>query len=195
MTQCVVWRLVSGALLLVTATSLAAQQPSPYAGLERNEIKSLSTQEVSSLLAGHGMGYAKAAELNGYPGPLHVFELADRLDLTPKQLLRTRQLMDEHRSRARSLGAEVVAAERTLDRLFKDRSADATAVSMAAERVGVLQARLRAEHLNTHLAQAALLNPEQVRRYSELRGYSAASDAAGETLNHDSSSHRHGKPH
>ena len=28
------------------------------------------------------MGLALAAELNGYPGPLHVLEMADRLQLT-----------------------------------------------------------------------------------------------------------------
>ena len=30
------------------------------------------------------MGLALAAELNGYPGPLHVIELADSLRLTPE---------------------------------------------------------------------------------------------------------------
>ena len=41
-------------------------------------IKALSDHEVSALLDGHGSGFAKAAELNGYPGPTHVLDLADR---------------------------------------------------------------------------------------------------------------------
>ena len=36
---------------------------------------------MADLRAGRGMGLALAAELNGYPGPAHVLELADKLDL------------------------------------------------------------------------------------------------------------------
>ncbi len=162
------------ALLVAAALPAGAQHASPYAGQERNEIKALSAQEVNSLLAGHGMGYAKAAELNGYPGPMHVSELAEQLALTPQQLKSSQQLMHEHKERARRLGAEVVAAERALDQLFRDRRADATAVASGAERIGLLQAQLRAEHLNTHLLQTALLSTDQARRYTELRGYAGA---------------------
>ncbi len=34
------------------------------------------------------MGLALAAELNGYPGPAHVIELADSLELTEAQRTR-----------------------------------------------------------------------------------------------------------
>jgi Spy/CpxP family protein refolding chaperone len=132
--------------------------------------------------------------LNGYPGPLHVIELADPLALTPDQLDGTRKLMEAHRSRARTFGAELVAAERDLDRLFKARNADAARVSAAAQRIGAIQARLRAEHLNTHLAQTKLLNAEQVRRYSELRGYSTGS-AQGSGLPHGHSKSTHSATH
>jgi hypothetical protein len=58
-----------------------AYSQSPYAGDETREIKALSPQEVSDLLAGKGMGFAKTAELNGFPGPAHVLELASQLQL------------------------------------------------------------------------------------------------------------------
>jgi hypothetical protein len=35
----------------------------------------------------------------------------------------------------------------------------------------VLQARIRASHLNTHIRQTALLRAEQVVAYDRLRGY------------------------
>lgn len=38
------------------------------------------------------MGLAKAAELNGYPGPLHVLELAVDLSLTAEQKAATETL-------------------------------------------------------------------------------------------------------
>ena len=56
------------AFLLLGVSSLTFAQ-SPYAGQESREIKSLSPAEVDGYLAGAGMGFAKAAELNGYPGP------------------------------------------------------------------------------------------------------------------------------
>ncbi|MGH7485986.1 MAG: hypothetical protein ACREMY_10365, partial [bacterium] len=57
--------------LLVTVGALAA---TPYAGQQSREIKALSQEEAAGLLAGKGMGFAKAAELNGFAGPAHVLE-------------------------------------------------------------------------------------------------------------------------
>ena len=59
---------------------LSAQ--TPYAGQQTRPIKALSDQQVADLIAGRGIGLALAAELNGYPGPSHLLELADRLDLS-----------------------------------------------------------------------------------------------------------------
>jgi len=57
-------------------TSVAlAQDDTPYAGLETREIKALSPEEVEELLAGEGLGYALAAELNRYPGPREIARL------------------------------------------------------------------------------------------------------------------------
>src|ERR1043166_1905183 len=47
------------------------QGGSPYAGQQSREIKSLSDQEIDGLKNARGLGLAKAAELNGYPGPRH----------------------------------------------------------------------------------------------------------------------------
>ena len=60
-------------------------------------MKSLSDQQLSDLRAGRGMGMALPAELNGYPGPVHVLELADALGLTPEQ--REKRLDEEERRR------------------------------------------------------------------------------------------------
>lgn len=160
------------ALLLTCAPALA--QTSPYAGQEARPIKALSEDDVSALTQGRGIGFAKAAELNGYPGPMHVIELARRLDLTPEQRSASEKLLADHKARARELGAQVIDAERTLDRLFAERQADAAAVDNATRRVGELNAALRAEHLKTHLEQTALLSPQQVARYQTLRGYDNA---------------------
>ena len=69
---------------LVIAIGTAVAQ-TPYAGMQTRSIKALSDQQIADLRAGRGMGLALAAELNGYPGPSHVLELADKLDLSPDQ--------------------------------------------------------------------------------------------------------------
>lgn len=166
---------IAALTLAALAAAAQAQTPStPYAGQESRTIKSLSDTEIESLLAGQGAGLAKAAELNGYPGPAHVLELAGELHLDDGQMAATRALLAAHKARARELGAELVAAERTLDRLFADKSAHAAAIDDATRRIGALQAQLRAEHLKTHMSQTRLLGPQQVQRYAALRGYTSA---------------------
>jgi hypothetical protein len=159
---------------IVLPTLTACAQHSPYVGQEQRSVKSLSLQDMKALREGRGMGLAKAAELNGYPGPMHVLELRNALELSTQQAQATQQLMAQHKARARELGVQVIEAERALDALFAQSRATPEQVSQYTQRIAQLQAQLRAEHLNTHLAQTALLNDAQIRRYSELRGYSAA---------------------
>lgn len=177
-------------LLFVASTVLAQEAPSPYAGQEGREIKSLSAEDVDSYLAGKGMGLAKAAELNGYAGPKHVLELAPQLDLTPGQLARTEALLASMSAEAASLGQLLVAEERKLDRLFAAREITPELLSRSVAEIGALQAKVRAVHLQAHLAQVDILAPEQNKRYNELRGYagSAGTSAAGSRHEHQ---HQH----
>lgn len=167
-------------LLSLTLGAAAAAEPPAggYAGQQTRVIKSLSDAEIADLTTGAGAGLARAAELNGYPGPAHVLELAAPLRLDASQHEASSRLMAGHRARAREIGAALVTAEAELDRLFAQKHADIATVDRATERVGLLQARLRAEHLKTHLVQTALLSAEQVRLYAELRGYSPGSSEA-----------------
>ena len=68
---------------LLTVAVLAAEMP--YAGQQARTIKALLDDDIAALRKGEGMGMAKAAELNGYPGPVHVLALAAQLGLTETQ--------------------------------------------------------------------------------------------------------------
>lgn len=162
-----------------TFTVLAAEQPQPYAGQQTRAIKALSAEEVQGYLAGAGMGFARVAELNSYPGPMHALELADRLGLSAGQRAALDALMQRHKTEARALGAVLIAREGELDALFADRRATATLVDAKLAEIGAVQARVRGSHLKTHLETTALLAPAQIARYDELRGYrgTAAPDA------------------
>ena len=154
----------------------------PYAGQQARDIKSLSPSDIAGLMAGQGAGFAKAAELNGYPGPAHTLELKQQLGLNAQQLAASEALMASHQARARALGAALVDAERKLDALFAGQQANTESIDSATRDIGLLQARLRAEHLATHVTQTALLDGHQIERYSVLRGYAepkAAESAPG----------------
>jgi Spy/CpxP family protein refolding chaperone len=160
-------------VITLACAGFAQAQSSSYAGEQRRPIKALSEREVADLLSGQGMGLAKAAELNGYPGPAHVLELADKLGLTAAQREASQALMSRHKSRARSMGAALVEAERALDAAYANRSIDETLLERLTAEIGRQQAALRAEHLRTHLQQTALLTPEQIAHYARLRGYAS----------------------
>lgn len=142
-----------------------------YAGLQERQIKALSEQQIEDLQEGRGMSMALAAELNGYPGPLHTLELARELALTPEQEKRTRALFVEMQHEARVLGRQLVASEEALDRLFRDGEATADSVSALVQDAATLQGQLRAHHLLYHLRMLEVLTPEQVERYNGVRGY------------------------
>lgn len=168
---------------LLSAT-IAFAAPSPYSGEQTRAIKSLSEAEVTQLLSGHGMGLARAAELNSYPGPRHVLDLAADLHLTPAQVTELNRIFESMKSAALPLGRELVARETELDRLFKARTATAENVLAATREIGRLQGELRAVHLNAHVATVALLHPGQIARYDELRGYGAGAATATPHANH-----------
>ena len=162
---------LSAALASVAIVSASCAH-SPYAGEEAREIKALSASEVASLREGAGMGLAKAAELNRYPGPMHALDLADALRLEPGQRSNLQALLESHKAEARALGALVLERERELDGLFATRAATPETVDALVRAIADAQARLRASHLKAHLATAAILTPAQVDRYQALRGYS-----------------------
>ena len=148
---------------------------SPYAGEQLRATKALSEAEVRALLEGQGMGYAKAAELNGYPGPMHVLENADALKLTALQREQVTALMSRHKAEARAIGAGVVQLERDLDRVFAQGGAKPEDVDRLLAAIATEQAKLRGSHLKTHLATTELMTKEQVLRYIEVRGYGSHS--------------------
>ena len=170
-------RMVPAAVLALINGVAAAQDAQPYAGLQDRPIKALSAEEVSDLKAGRGMGLALAAELNGYPGPRHVLELAEQLDLSGEQRARVEALFSEMQAETISLGERLISQESALDRQFADRSVTPVSLIAATEAIGATQAALRAAHLRYHLSMMDVLTPEQVQRYAELRGYTETGSA------------------
>jgi Spy/CpxP family protein refolding chaperone len=143
----------------------------PYAGLQNRPIKALAPERVSDLLAGRGAQYALAAELNHYPGPSHVLESAQALHLTPDQQSQVQALHDSHKAEAKALGQQLVDLETQLDKAFGSGTITESELAKLVSEISTVEAKLRTAHLSTHLKTKALLTPEQIQRYDQLRGY------------------------
>ena len=152
------------------------------AGPDSREIRALGADEVEGLRTGSGMGMALAAELNGYPGPRHVLDLAAELGLTAEQRGRTERIHAAMQQSAQQLGERVIAAEAALEAAFRPGTATPADVDRLTAELGAARAALQAVHLNAHLALRDVLDAHQRHRYAELRGYATDRPAP----------HRHG---
>ena len=164
------WFLLTIVFFYSTA-AWAGEALSPYTGQEGRDIKALSKKEIESYLSGDGMGFAKAAELNHYPGPRHVLELAGQLQLSAEQRKKTQAIFESMKSQSMSLGKQLVEKEQLLDSRFAGGTISDAELEQLVTEISVIQGKLRAVHLRAHLALRAVLTQDQIRLYDAHRGY------------------------
>ncbi len=133
-------------------------------------LRGLTAAEVEALRAGDGAGAARAAELNGYPGPEQVLELADSLALTLEQRTGLEASRGRVLAAARALGGDIIAGEAGLESAFREGAMGAEELGRRVRALAELRGRLRLVRLTAHLETAALLTPGQRERYRDLRG-------------------------
>ena len=148
-----------------------AATDSPYIGQETRDIKALSQHEIAGYLNGKGLGYAKAAELNQFPGPKHVLDLSDELKLSEEQIKKTQHIFEQMKTYAVALGQQFIAKEQELNQRFVDSDIDDESLALLLSEIGALETKIRYVHLNAHIKQKALLTKQQIHRYDQLRGY------------------------
>ena len=189
--------LVVAALVLATPTLAQDKSarsenaaPSPYAGEQHREIKSLSPDDVRELERGGGWRLALPAELNGVPGPAHLLELRSELELEASQVAAIRALRDDMRREAIAAGKHFIAAERALSEAFASNVPTEGGLRRLTRAAGLARAALRQAHLSAHLKTPPMLTAEQLTRYAELRGYAPA-DGATEKRRHAVGAHSH----
>lgn len=159
--------------------------PSPYAGMEGREIKSLSAEDIEDLRAGRGWGLALAAELNGVPGPSHLLEMREELGLSPEQVTAIEAIFSDMKAEAQVAGARLIAAEAAIEAAFRAGDLTPEALRDLIDAAAAARAELRFIHLARHLETSPLLTAEQIGRYNHLRGYGAADPCANVPEGHD----------
>jgi Spy/CpxP family protein refolding chaperone len=118
---------------------------------------------------GRGFGMAFVADQQGYPGPLHVLELKDRLKLTPEQEAKAQALLTAMFAESRPKSARLLDAEAKLRRLFAADRVDEEALRAVVTEIERARSEVRMVHLAFHLKTRELLTEEQRRLYHEAR--------------------------
>ena len=144
---------------------------SPYAGQQNRVIKTLSADDIEQLTQGQGWGLAKAAELNGIPGPAHLLEMRKEINLTEQQISKIQGLFDEMNKKARKLGSRLIELEADLNSAFANRKINRHKLLEKLTAIEKVRKDLRYVHLVTHLETPSILKPEQIEKYNRLRGY------------------------
>jgi hypothetical protein len=176
------WMFVAFIMNPLNAFSQSPQMP--YAGEEKRAIRTLADEERQALLGGQGWGLAKAAELNHYPGPRHVLDLAAQLQLSASQRAETQQIYDRMHQEAVRLGTLLVDQELELDQLFATQAVNLDTFRSLTRQIAQLQGDLRLVHLQAHVEMKQLLSREQIDRYDTLRGYATPVETAPHSGHH-----------
>lgn len=161
-------------LTLIPFSSFSASNhshKSKYAGQEAREIKSLSESDIEELRNGRGWGLAKAAELNGIPGPVHLLEMKEEIALNPDQIEKIDTLYQGMKKQAISLGLKLIELERKLNSHFANGAITEKLLHELLEQITQVRKRLRYVHLSTHLKTPGILTVKQIDLYNKLRGY------------------------
>src|SRR5947208_6551322 len=115
---------VAATALVALAAAAWAQHGGGGAGASGHQTAQVCSAEFDKVVGeGRGFGLAFAADQNGYPGPMHVLELKDRLKLTADQEAKAEALMHAMFSESKLKSARLLEAEAKLRGLFADRTA------------------------------------------------------------------------
>lgn len=158
---------------------------SKYVGQEQRAIKSLSPEDISELRRGGGWGLAKAAELNGVPGPAHLLELKDEIPIAAAQIEIIDEIFNRMKSQAIAQGEKLIGLEQQLEGYFKDRTATDAILHTSLGRIAEARSNLRYIHLATHLEMLEILSETQIAKYNTLRGYAHSSPCENVPKGHD----------
>lgn len=137
----------------------------------KSNIKSMSEADIEGYKNGNGMGQAKAAELNSYPGPMHVLDFKKELGLTAAQIEKITIIYNAMKKDATVFGSQLIDAESALNKAFQDKKISSGELEKLTSQIGNLIGKLRFTHLNAHIKTTNELNAFQIGKYNELRGY------------------------
>lgn len=161
-------------ICLIPTLALAKSLKSPYVKQMNNQIKAITQKDLEGLKKGSGMpfgGMAKAAELNGLPGPRHVLDMSQQVKLTKDQQRKINKIFNKMNSEARKLGAHLIKIERQMDDQMKSGKINSSTLNDLVNKSATVYGKLRYSHLVAHLQTKNVLTKKQIDTYNKIRGY------------------------
>ena len=130
-------------------------------------------------------GLAKAAELNGVPGPVHLLEMKKEIGLNAEQTSAIEDIYEKMKQKAILLGLELIELEKELNSHFANRTITNELLRQILRKIVQVYSELRHVHLSAHLKTPDILESEQIILYNKLRGYSFDDPCENITKGHD----------
>jgi hypothetical protein len=124
----------------------------------------------NTLLNGFEGDLGKTGEINSYPSPKSILELATTLNLSSIQKSRLSDIQSNTVARAKQLGKEIVQIENELYRAFQARIVNEKSCTDDAQQIGRLRGKLRGIFLNARIRAKAVLNESQISMYRQISG-------------------------
>ena len=159
------------AVVSTPAWTQSVHKTSPHAHARSAEVSGLTADDVRALQNGEGMGLARAADLNHFPGPKHLLDLGAELNLNPGQIKRIRAIHGRMKAQAIAKGEDILEAEAHLAGLFASGRPSAAQVKRITEQIGIMRGQLRAIHLIAHIDSTRELTAAQIEGYDRLRAH------------------------
>ena len=130
------------------------------------------------------------AELNGYPGPRHVLDIAQELQLTDRQRMEIELIYQNMSNNAKSIGSAIIGVEQDMDEAFANKTITEENLIALLDKSANLYGQLRFVHLSAHLDTAQIMTTEQIQMYNEMRGYDGDSIENSSVSNNDNRTHQ-----
>ena len=175
-------------ILALTYTNLCLAAPehhSKYSGQQKRLIKSLSKDDIQQLKSGKGWGLAKAAELNGVPGPLHLLQMKKEISLSKQQEGKILSLFNDMKEKAIPLGIKLVSLEKKLNTAFANNTITNEILMQQLAAIAKTRKELRYVHLAAHLETPKIISAHQITKYNKLRGYGSGDPCKSIPKGHD----------
>lgn len=135
--------------------------------------QSLHSQTIpsdkESLENSEGAGMGMYADLNGYPGPKHILDMQEKLNLSEEQLKDIQSIFEAMKENAKTKGDAIIAGEIALEKLFSSGKATEAETKKLSREIGALRGELRAVHLVAHVQAKQILTEEQVVTYNSIQ--------------------------
>ncbi|MEW5843537.1 MAG: hypothetical protein AB1775_09780 [Bacteroidota bacterium] len=156
-------------IFLIIAQCIQLYSQSKVDTKNYNALKSLSKEHIEGLLNGESMGMAKAAELNGYPGPRQILDYIEELKLNDNQVDQLRLIYVKEKEEAIKLGRSIIDEERKLNELFSNKTANPQNLEDNLIKIAVQNGKLRYVHLKAHYEARKLLSEKQINLYYKIK--------------------------